>query len=271
MSKLLSQQLKENIKDISLWMIIPMLMSILLNRINTYFNSQIIDFILVLSIFVMYSSFAIAMVIVILNDYKRFYGENAAFYDVLPIKSRDITLSRFLTYLIMSLLVGVLLIIEILIFFAVTTNIGLEALSEMFELIKNVINTLPKFSIFISIFAFITSIIGSLVKFIASITIGSDKIFKNLGKFGPVLVFIIISVVLAILGITIGSFFIVDLDTSQTATRIVIENEELAIELSKNIKAITMIMGIGSALNLLVIGILMFLTNYFHKNRLTVA
>ena len=94
MAKLLKNQLKENIMDIIPWIVIPLIISVALNYINSYLDSVFLDFFTVISMILMYSSFAISMVIVILNDYKKFYGEEAAFYDVLPVKSKDITTSR---------------------------------------------------------------------------------------------------------------------------------------------------------------------------------
>lgn len=274
MSKLLSQQLKENIKDISLWMIIPMILALVLNKINIYFNSSILSLIIVLSTLVMYSSFAIAMVIVILNDYKRFYGEGAAFYDVLPVKDKDITLSRFLNYVIMALLAGIILIIELLVFFLVATHIGFEGLNEIFETIKNVLRQIPNTSIFFTSLAVITSLIVNLVRFIASITIGSDRVFKNLGKFGPIIVFIIISIISSIIGLILARFLIGSLEslnTAQTVAQTAAESGQFTVQVAERVKDVTKIMAFGSGLNILSILVLMFLTNYFHKNRLSVA
>lgn len=273
MSKLLSQQLKENIKDISLWMIIPMILALVLNKINIYFNSSILSLIIVLSTLVMYSSFAIAMVIVILNDYKRFYGGGAAFYDVLPVKDKDITLSRFLNYIIMAFLAGIILIIELLVFFTVATKIGFEGLNGMFETVKNFLRQFPNTSIFFTILALITSLIVNLVRFISSITIGSDRVFKNLGKFGPVIVFIIISIISSIIGLILARFFIGSLEslnTAQIAAQTAAESGQFTVQVSERVKDVTKIMAFGSGLNIVSILILMFLTNYFHKNRLSV-
>ena len=107
----------------------PLILSLVLNYINLYFDSAFLDFITVISMVVMYSSFAISMIIVILNDYKKFYGEEAAFYDVLPVKSKDITTSRVLNIMIIALLAGLVFLIEFFGFLLVTTGARGEDIS----------------------------------------------------------------------------------------------------------------------------------------------
>ena len=54
MAKLLKHQLKENIRDILPWMVIPLILSVALNYINSYLDSAFMDFITVLSMILMY-------------------------------------------------------------------------------------------------------------------------------------------------------------------------------------------------------------------------
>lgn len=143
MAKLLKHQLKENIRDIIPWMVIPLILSLVLNYINLYFDSAFLDFITVISMVVMYSSFAISMIIVILNDYKKFYGEEAAFYDVLPVKSKDITTSRILNIMILAILAGLIFLIEFFGFLVISTGQDGIGIKELFDQIKSFFDQFP--------------------------------------------------------------------------------------------------------------------------------
>lgn len=267
MAKLLKHQLKENIRDIIPWMIIPLILSIVLNYINLYFDSAFLDFITVISMVVMYSSFAVSMIIVILNDYKKFYGEEAAFYDVLPVKSKDITTSRVLNIMIIALFAGFIFFIEFFGFLLVTIG---EDISQIFEQIKVLLGQVPSKTIIVFIITVLISLLATLTRILASISIGSSKTFKDMGKFGPVLVFILITIVISILGLTFGVKFLetfavkVSESSTQTQNGLYLSNIETVEELTR-------IMGLGSILNIVVSSVQIYLTNFFHKNKLTVA
>lgn len=270
MAKLLKHQLKENIRDIIPWMVIPLILSVVLNYINSYLDSAFMDFITVLSMLVMYSSFAISMIIVILNDYKKFYGDQAAFYDVLPVKSKDITTSRILNIMILALLAGLIFLIEFFGFFLVTTGARGEDISQLFKQIKTLLDQVPTKTILVFIITVLISLLATLTRILASISIGSSKIFKDMGKFGPVLVFIIITIIVSIFGLTFGLKFFetfsinVSKSSSQIRSGFYLNNIETVEELTR-------IMGLGSILNIVETSIQIYLTNFFHKNKLTVA
>ena len=270
MAKLLKQQLKENFRDIFPWMVIPLILSVVLNFINSYFDSSFLDFITVISMLVMYSSFAISMIIVILNDYKKFYGEEAAFYDVLPVESKDITTSRILNIMILALLTGLVFLIEFFGFFTVATSVQGEDIIGIFEQIKTLLDKVPTKTIIVFIITVLISILATLTRILASISIGSSKTFRDLGKFGPVLVFILITIVISILGLTFGVKFLetfavrVSESSTQTQNGFYLSNIETVEELTR-------IMGLGTILNIVVSSVQIFLTNFFHKNKLTVA
>ena len=270
MAKLLKHQLKENIRDIIPWMIIPLILSIVLNYINLYFDSAFLDFITVISMVVMYSSFAVSMIIVILNDYKKFYGDQAAFYDVLPVKSKDITTSRILNIMIIALIAGLVFLIEFFGFLLVTIGARGEDISQLFKQIKTLLDQVPTKTIIVFIITVLISILATLTRILASISIGSSKTFRDLGKFGPILVFILITIVISILGLTFGVKFLetfsinVSKSSSQIRSGFYLNNIETVEELTR-------IMGLGTILNIVETSIQIYLTNFFHKNKLTVA
>ncbi|MBS4889276.1 MAG: hypothetical protein KHZ80_04510 [Anaerococcus vaginalis] len=270
MAKLLKHQLKENIRDIIPWMVIPLILSLVLNYINLYFDSAFLDFITVISMLVMYSSFAISMIIVILNDYKKFYGEEAAFYDVLPVKSKDITTSRILNIMILALLAGLIFLIEFFGFFFVTTGARGEDISQIFKQIKTLLDQVPSKTILVFIITVLISLLATLTRILASISIGSSKIFKDMGKFGPVLVFIIITIIVSIFGLTFGLKFFetfgVRVSESSTQTQSGFYLSDI-----KTVEEFTRMLGIGAILDLVASSIQIYLTNFFHKNKLTVA
>ena len=270
MSKLLKHQLKENIRDIFPWIVIPIILSVVLNFINSYLDSAFLDFITVISMVVMYSSFAISMIIVILNDYKKFYGDQAAFYDVLPVKSKDITTSRILNIMIIALLAGLVFLIEFFGFFLVTAGARGEDISLIFRQIKTVLGQFPTKTIIIFIITVLISLLATFTRILASISIGSSKTFRDLGKFGPVLVFIIITIIVSIFGLTFGFKFFETFGINASTSSEQIQNG-LYLSGAETIEELTRIMGLGTILNIVETSIQIYLTNFFHKNKLTVA
>lgn len=270
MAKLLKHQLKENIRDIFPWIVIPIILAVVLNFINSYLDSAFLDFITVISMVVMYSSFAISMIIVILNDYKKFYGDQAAFYDVLPVKSKDITTSRVLNIMIIALLAGLVFLIEFFGFFLVTAGARGEDISQLFKQIKTLLDQVPTKTIIVFIITVLISILATLTRILASISIGSSKTFKDMGKFGPVLVFIIITIIVSIFGLTFGLKFFetfgVRVSESSTQTQSGFYLSDI-----KTVEEFTRMLGIGAILDLVASSIQIYLTNFFHKNKLTVA
>lgn len=270
MAKLLKHQLKENIRDIFPWIVIPIILAVVLNFINSYLDSAFLDFITVISMVVMYSSFAISMIIVILNDYKKFYGDQAAFYDVLPVKSKDITTSRILNIMILALLAGLIFLIEFFGFFFVTTGARGEDISQIFKQIKTLLDQVPSKTILVFIITVLISLLATLTRILASISIGSSKIFKDMGKFGPVLVFIIITIIVSIFGLTFGLKFFetfgVRVSESSTQTQSGFYLSDI-----KTVEEFTRMLGICAILDLVASSIQIYLTNFFHKNKLTVA
>lgn len=270
MAKLLKHQLKENIRDIFPWMVIPLILSVVLNYVNSYLDSAFMHFITVLSMLVMYSSFAISMIIVILNDYKKFYGEEAAFYDVLPVKSKDISTSRILNIMIIALIAGLVFLIEFVGFFFITTGARGEDISQIFKQIKTILDQFPSKTILVFIITVLISLLATLTRILASISIGSSKTFKDLGKFGPVVVFILITIVISILGLTFGVKFLetFSIDVSKSSSQI---QNGFYLSNVETVEELTRVMGLGTILNTVVTAVQIFLTNFFHKNKLTVA
>lgn len=270
MAKLLKHQLKENIRDIFPWIVIPIILAVVLNFINSYLDSAFLDFITVISMLVMYSSFAISMIIVILNDYKKFYGDQAAFYDVLPVKSKDITTSRVLNIMIIALIAGLIFLMEFVGFFFITTGARGEDISQIFKQIKTLLDQVPTKTIIVFIITVLISLLATLTRILASISIGSSKTFKDMGKFGPVLVFIIITIIVSVLGLTFGVKFLETFAVKVSESSTQIQNG-LYLSNIETVEELTRIMGLGSILNIVVSSIQIYLTNFFHKNKLTVA
>lgn len=270
MSKLLKHQLKENIRDILPWIIVPLILSVVLNYINSYLDSAFLDFFTVLSMLLMYSSFAISMIIVILNDYKKFYGDQAAFYDVLPVKDKDVTTSRILNIMIISIIAGLIFLIEFIGFFTVATSVQGEDIIGIFKQIKTVLGQFPTKTIIIFIITVLISLLATLTRILASISIGSSKTFKDLGKFGPVLVFILITIIISILGLTFGVKFLETFSVNVSKSSSQVQNG-LYLSNIESVEELTRIMGLGTILNIVVSAVQIYLTNFFHKNKLTVA
>lgn len=270
MAKLLKHQLKENMRDIIPWMVIPLILALVLNYITLYFDSAFLGFITVISMILMYSSFAISMIIVILNDYKKFYGEEAAFYDVLPVKSKDITTSRVLNIMIIAIIAGLVFLIEFFGFLVISTGPDGLGVKELFEGLKRFFDQFPSKTLIIGTITLIVSLLATLTRILASISIGSSKIFKDMGKFGPIVVFIIITIIISIFGLTFGLKFFETFGINASTSSDQIQNG-LYLSGAETIEELTRIMGLGTILNIVETSIQIYLTNFFHKNKLTVA
>lgn len=270
MIKLLKHQLKENLRDALPWVILSFLATIILNFLNKSFDSSFLQIILAFAILAMFLSFALSMVMVIINDYKSFYGQNAAFYDVLPIKSSGVTSSRIINMMVMSLILAILFVVEFFIFMSLSSGEGpIEGLRSLFAIIRDGLYELRIMDIVLMVLIVLSSLFSGISRITASITIGSDRTFKDLGKFGPILVYILISIVLFIIfsffgykAIELGFFS--QMTSSETASTFTVEMAQMTDNFRK-------IVFVGSIANIIVGAIQTFLTNYFHKNNLTVG
>lgn len=270
MIKLLIHQLKENLRDVLPWIILSFLATIILTFLNKHFDSTFLLVILGIATFAMFLSFALSMVMVIINDYKSFYGQNAAFFDVLPIKSSGITSSRIINIMIMTLFLAILFLIELFILAGLTSGSGvIEGFKSLFILIRDGFKELRLMDIGLMVLIVLSSLFSGISRITASITIGSDKTFKDLGIFGPILVYILITIVLFILSsifayTAIELRFFAQMTSPETDATFTVEMAQMTNNIRKIILA-------GSIANILFGSIQSFLTNYFHKNRLTVG
>ena len=112
----------------------------------------------------------------------------------------------------------------------------------------------PSKTIIVFIITVLISLLATLTRILASISIGSSKTFKDMGKFGPILVFILITIVISILGLTFGVKFLetFSIDVSKSSSQI---QNGFYLSNVETVEELTRIMGLGSILNLSLIHI----------------
>lgn len=203
MAKLLKQQLIDNLKTLIFVWLIPLVLASSFIIVRNYIKNDITEIGLGLSMFIMIMGLSISFLLVIYKDYDRFFGKQASFYQTLPIKSSSVIISRFLQYLIIGFLIFVVAIID----FVITIQLGGEADLNTWKLIFNQIglafNHLKNWNVLFILLSMVTEIICSIMMIIYCINVGSEKIFKSMGIFGPILVYILASIVITLLAILI--------------------------------------------------------------------
>lgn len=264
MGKLLKQIFKEDIKTVGLWMVLPIVFFALGSVLYKATGVNALGLVLVLSIIVMSFGPLISVVALASNDNKRFYGKKASFYSSLPIKAESLNGARSLNFALMGLIIGLIILVEFSVLVFLADNVDSM---EVFRLLWQALKDLdPKIilSIIKGIFlVFLGSVIfGQTVGL--SNTLGGSRPFNKLGKYAPGLVFVLIHIIQTVVFVRfILPFAIRVLDTREISQSLYGGSVSM-VEFS-----------LGSYLIVLAfMGLVMAgyfaLTNYFHKERLSV-
>ncbi|MGO3018067.1 MAG: hypothetical protein ACTIH2_02835 [Anaerococcus sp.] len=205
MGKLLKLQLKENLKILIWVLVIPIILSAGFLYLNRTYDNSITDIGMGLSIILLFLGLGASGLIVLYEDYQRFFGKEAIFYQSLPVSPTANIWSRFFTYLISFIMIFIVLIFDLSILGIFSGSFNIDSVKEVFRIIFDRLGEYPKESlIFITIM--ITSMITSIFMIIFSINVGSQKSLKSMGIFGPILIYILTSILLQVLSVLTINF-----------------------------------------------------------------
>lgn len=190
MGKLFGQIFKEDIRASLPWMIAPPLLSLLGLFIYETTGASPFALIVFVTMTLMVAAPLICLVTLTGNDNERFYGKKAAFYTSLPLNSKQVTGARFLNFVIVGLILGLLTILN-MVFFTISDRGTLS----LVEFIKYAMSNIDPF-----IAGYIGKYLGvvalySLVfilQIMAANTLGASRPFKAMGKAARPLIFVVI-------------------------------------------------------------------------------
>lgn len=198
MAKLFKLQLKENLKTLIWIWLLPLVLSAGFIALNRILENNLLSFVTGLSIISLILGLGACGIIIFYNDYQRFYGKEAIFYQSLPISSGSVITSRFLTYLVSIIMIVLFLIIDFIILIMAAGKlefVDFKRLVEIFEIITHHYS----FGMFITILVLIlSSLVLTINMIIFSINLGSQKSIKSMGIFGPVLAYIFTKILVQI-------------------------------------------------------------------------
>lgn len=257
MGKLLSYELKTHFKQNWFLVAMPILL-IIVNIITKTFLSrgyaEIAAALIFIGAIIVYIAAAIT---VIVNDYNRFYGKEALFYNSLPITPSGITVARLLNYVILYIVHTLLGGINFVAFFLINGYLGEPSFYEELPIvIEGILNQLsritPRLAIGIIIFC-VSFLLYSVGKVMFSISISGEKKINKMDFGGAVLSFIFITVISnSVIIPVINKFATKSLDISLTADG-------------------SFTINVTILLIYLVLGILFLVGTYFeHKKRVSV-
>ncbi len=199
MGKLLKLQLKENLKILFWIWLIPLALStgfILLNRNvdNTFTQVG-----LAISIFLLFFGLGASLIIVIYQDYQRFFGKEAIFYQSLPVAPGANVWSRFFSYFVSIILIVFVLFFDFWIISIASGTFLLTDLKLSLDLIGESLRQVPLGYVISFALLILTSIAFEIYDIILSINLGSQKSFKSMGFFGPILMYVLLKVLLQVI------------------------------------------------------------------------
>lgn len=199
MGRLLSHQLKENIRATFLILLVPLFLTASFMFLTRFTNNTLASLLTGLSMFVMFCLGIAAVVKIIEKDYSMYFGKEAIFYESLPIKNSKIVGARFLNYLISALYILVFIIFDNFILSLVSGNGAITAFLESFKGLGHVIGMYftetPILHILLQSLTLISCIAAAISLLIYAMSIGSEKKFKRFGKLGPVIIYLVVNVI----------------------------------------------------------------------------
>lgn len=184
--KLVAYQLREGMRKQFLILSISILTftlgaALILMRFTNLFITGSGNLLCVLS---MIATAFIGFIFMIITDYQNFYGKRAYFVQSIPARTSALFSSRFLYYLITSLCLILIVVLEFIIFMKIQK---IDFWGPMFGFYKNI------FPVMLGLIFF--SLICGILLMQTTVTLGSSPAFRKLGIGGPVVVYIILYVI----------------------------------------------------------------------------
>lgn len=202
MGKLLKLQIKENLKTLIWVWIIPLVLSGGFIFFNRTYDNTITQLGIGLSLMLLFLGLGASGLIVIYEDYQRFFGKEAIFYQSLPVSPSKTIWSRFFTYLISFIMIFIVMIFDFSIIGIVGGNLSITELSDILNITFARLGEYPMESLVFSVMI-LSGMITSIFMAIFSINVGSQKSFKSMGIFGPILMYILTNIVIQVISLLI--------------------------------------------------------------------
>ena len=265
MGKLLGQILKEDIKAILPWMVLPPIaVFVWLSILLKVGENPIIGFLAGLSMFLLLIAPFIALISAAVNDWNRFYGKNAAFYSGLPFTSGQVLGARFINYLIMGIIAGIAAFINISML-AASQGSGMELFDVIGMFIREIQETFGnQMLVMVGLYILIAGIsVASLLVF--ANTLGSVKELSGLSYFAPIIIFFVVNI------LTTSIFSRIQ---ANEVSAFISVNANVSPEMIRSTLAAnppTRLIWIPTLANTAISIVLNSISYYIHKNKLSVA
>ena len=264
MGKLFRQIFKEDIKDTILWMLAPPILSLLGLFIYKTTGARPFALLVFITMTLMAAAPLVCLVTLTGNDNERFYGKKAAFYTALPLRSKDVTGARFLNFLILGLIFGVLTILN-MVFFTISDTGTLS----LVEFIKYAMSNIDPFIAgYIGKYLVVATLycLVFVLQIMAANTLGASRPFNVMGKAARPLIFVVafIGQIMAYTRL-LGIFLDHNPANIEEYTRTLQDGSIVTItNISWHSFAVASIVLIATAL------IYFLVINYFHKEKISV-
>lgn len=266
MGKLLKLQLKENLK-ILLWIwLLPLALSTGFVLLNRRVDSAFAQVGLGISFMLLFLGIGISAIIVIYQDYQRFFAKEAIFYQSLPISPGASVWSRFFAYFISFVLIILVFILDLWIVGVALGGLSTQELKETFSMVLEALRSVSLANRLTLCVLFICLTINFVHEVIFCMNLGTQKAFKSMGIFGPILMFILLTIFLQILT---AIFVNIMPESLQTYLEEVSQLQSFDYNGVLKLQRPMYFALIG--LNILSVGIFSSLSIYIQKNKLSVG
>ena len=197
MITLLKAQLKENRSVILFCLIAPVVVtffqSLIISGPGIMYTFPLIPFVALGVIF----SYIFLSLSTIYKDYQIHYGDHASFYSTIPLSSKEVTGTRFLYYLVINIFSFISFFCVLMIFF-----LSIKIFDGFPQIMLEAGRYLKQISLMNYALMFLYGIFflfHSISLYLVSVSLGGEKLLRKLGIFGPVLVYIGLSILESIL------------------------------------------------------------------------
>lgn len=202
MGKLFKLQVKENLKTLIWVWTVPLVLLLSFLLINKTIDNTLTQLGIAISGFLVFFGIGVSGLIVIYKDYDRFFGKEDIFYHSLPVSPRANIWSRFFAQLISYIIIFFVMVIDV---YLIALTDKQTPFSELVDLTRSFFNALalnPKeyFTFGLMILAVVVCFIFMII---LSINLGSQKAFRSMGIFGPILTYILLTLAVQAISVVV--------------------------------------------------------------------
>ncbi|MDD7304994.1 MAG: hypothetical protein PUG67_00240 [Peptoniphilaceae bacterium] len=199
MGKLFKLQTKGNLKALSWILLIPLVLSAGFILLNRRVDNALTEVGSGISLLLLFLGIGLSALIVMYIDYQRFFGRESIFYQSLPIGPAANIWSRFFSYLVTFLIIFLVMFLDFGIILLASGSISINELDDLFKALTRSLSQISLSDWIKIIIVLLSALISFIYKIIFCINLGTQKAFKSMGVFGPILMFIMLTIILQIL------------------------------------------------------------------------